>query len=408
MTATLSKPSTSSTAIKVANIIDEMSDTHFERSEIISSIWVAAIAQLHLLMVGPGGTGKSMISRDFAKRVSGSTYFEVALDETSTPDQILGPPDIKSMVEEGKTRRVSDGMLPEAHYAFLDEFFNANGPALHCMMPLLNERIFHNNGKPVPAMLRSAVMGTNKLNSDADQAALWDRVHIRHQINYVADRDNLNALLNAAMARSVSVYQPAAYTDVSLADIDAAHDESLAIPFSDLAADTFLNLNEELARKGVLISTRRLVEGRKAVLASAWLAGHDEVLVGDLSVLRHMFWNKQEEVNEVKNVILTACNPGEKAALDFLDQLDKLKAEYQAACELDDIKRNTSAIDVFKKAQSLIDKANPLRETAVSAGAGTQRIDDLINSSKSLRVKIGVECFDMDEADLDKVPTSRR
>jgi hypothetical protein len=47
-------------------------------------------------------------------------------------------------------------------------------------------------------------MGTNKLNADVDQAALWDRVHHRHQIGFVSDRDNLNALLNEAVLRSVS------------------------------------------------------------------------------------------------------------------------------------------------------------------------------------------------------------
>ena len=38
--------------------------------------------------------------------------------------------------------------------AFLDEFFNANGPLLHSVMPALNERIFHNNGVPTPIPLR--------------------------------------------------------------------------------------------------------------------------------------------------------------------------------------------------------------------------------------------------------------
>jgi hypothetical protein len=42
-----------------------------------------------------------------------------------------------------------------------------------------------------------------------------------------------------------------------------------------------------------------------------------------------MFWNRQEEVSVVKNTILNACNPGEKAALEFLEQLDKLKTDYQ-------------------------------------------------------------------------------
>jgi MoxR-like ATPase len=138
------KPATvdlQATQQKIQAIISEQQATHYERTELVTAFWHAIIANQHLLMVGPGGTGKSFLTRDTAKRVTGAAYFEVAMDETTTPDQILGPPDIKSMVEDGKTRRVPDGMMPTAHIAFLDEFFNANGPALHSTMPLLNERI---------------------------------------------------------------------------------------------------------------------------------------------------------------------------------------------------------------------------------------------------------------------------
>lgn len=392
---------------KIQTIIEEMRDTHFERTEIIPALWTAAVANQHMLMVGPGGTGKSMIVRDVARRVTGSSYFEIALDETSTPDQILGPPDIKSMVEDGKTRRVPDGMLPTAHFAFLDEFFNANGPALHSTMPLLNERIFHNNGKPVPIPLRSAYAGTNKLNSDQDQAALWDRIHHRHIVKYVSDRDNLAALVQAAMLRQVSDYEVPEETTITLDELDAAHDAAMALPVSDIAFTTFLDIKDELERNGVTISTRRVVEAMKGVVSTAFIAGHDEVKVGDLSVLRHMLWTRQEEANTVKQVVLSACNPGEKQALDLLEELDKFKSEYSQALDLDEIKRNTAAIDIFKKAQRLVDTAQPLLQTATAAGANTSRIQEVIDQSEALRMKIGKECFDMDEAAIAALNTTR-
>jgi MoxR-like ATPase len=405
------KPATvdlQATQQKIQAIISEQQATHYERTELVTAFWHAIIANQHLLMVGPGGTGKSFLTRDTAKRVTGAAYFEVAMDETTTPDQILGPPDIKSMVEDGKTRRVPDGMMPTAHIAFLDEFFNANGPALHSTMPLLNERIFHNNGKPVPIPLRTAFMGTNKLNSDVDQAALWDRVHHRHVVGYVSDRDHLHSLIDEAMLRQVSTYEDPSFTTVTLNEIDAAHDAAMSLPVSDIAFTTFLDIKEELERNGVVVSTRRLVEAMKGVLAMAWTAGHDEVKVGDLGILRHMLWTTQDQMSVVKTVVLNACNPGEKKALDLLDELDKFKVEYQQASELDEIKRNTAAIDIFKKAQRLIDEAQPLLDTATAAGASTQRISDLIDSAGTLREKIGVECFNMDAAQIANLPTNRR
>lgn len=396
------------TQAKIQTIITEQQETHFERSEIIPALWNALIAHQHMLMVGPGGTGKSFLVRDLAKRVVGTSYFEVALDETTTPDQILGPPDIKSMVEDGKTRRVPDGMLPTAHVAFLDEFFNANGPALHSTMPLLNERIFHNNGKPVTIPLRSAYMGTNKLNSDQDQAALWDRVHHRHLIGYVSDRENRKAMIAQGLLRRVSGWEPPKFTTLSLEEIDTAHDAAMALPISDIAWSTYLDLLEELERNGVITSSRRQGEMLAAVVANAWIAGHEEVKVGDLSVIRHMAWATQDTISTVKTIVLSACNPGEKKALDLLDDLDKLKADYAVAADLDDIKRNTAAIDVFKKAQRLIDEAGPLFDTAKAAGASTQRINDLIGAADALRIKIGKECFNMEADAIAALPTARR
>lgn len=414
MTATLSKTANGGLPIqsvvqpKLLNVLNEINDLNFERAEIAWSMVVALISQQHLLMVGPGGTAKSKIVRDLVARITGANYFEVALDETSTPDQVLGPPDIKTMVEEGKTRRVPDGMLPTAHVAFIDEFFNGNGPVLHSIMPILNERIFHNNGKPVVTSLLAAFMGTNKLNADQDQAALWDRVHIRHQVGYVKDRDNLTDLLRAAMERQVSTYAPPEPTTVSLDDLRQAHDEAMQLPVNDVAMGTYLDLIEALAHQGVEVSTRRQVEGLKAVVANAWLSGHDEVKVGDLGIIQHMFWSNQDDITKVKAAVLTACNPGEKKALELLDDLQQLVDEYKKAGELDQMKRNNIGVDLFKKTGKIMDAAKPLREKAEAAGASTIRIDELIKQTQALKIKIGTEVFQLSEEQILDIKNGRR
>jgi MoxR-like ATPase len=413
VTATLSKTALAdddgvSTVEKLQRIGQEINHKNFERADIVQSMLTALISQQHVLMVGPGGTAKSQIVRDLAKRILDGKYFETALDETSTPDQVLGPPDIKAMVEDGKTRRVPTGMLPEAHIAFIDEVFNGNGPVLHSLMPILNERIFHNNGQPSSTNLLMALAGTNKLNADADMAALWDRWHIRHQVNFVKDRDNRDSLLRAAMLRAVSTYKEPEFTTVTVDELKTAHDEAMQLPIPDITMSTFLDLIEVLEKQGVIVSTRRQVEGLKAVVATAWLAGHTEVKVGDLSVLQHMFWTSQDQIGTVRAAILTACNPGEKKALEYLEELDTYIAEYKKASELDTIKRNSVGVDLFKKTGKLLEVANPLRDNAVKAGASTIRIDELIAQTTALKVKIGTEVFNLDEEAVLAIKDGRR
>lgn len=382
---------------KFVQVEKEMRKTHAERSDVIRGVLTAVLAKQHFLMIGKGGTGKSFLARELKQRFrvdesSPSRYFEVALDETSTPDQVLGSPDIKAMVELGKTRRVATGMLPDADFAFLDEFFNANGPVLHSVMPILNERIFHNNGQPVDVDLWTVIAGTNKLNADTNMAALWDRVHHRHEVHYVQDADALRNITNGTIQRKLG-NDERQYTYITLDELRQAHHEAMALEFPDAVWKAFVDLRDELAHNGIEVSTRRITEGYAAVLATAWLNGHDRVRVGDLTVLRHMFWSLIDDMSKVKSIVLNACNPGEKKALELGEDLDKLKKEYKEALQLDKIKRNAAAMETFKNCQKVVDEATPLLKTSEDAGADTNKLVELIEQAEALKVQIGSEVF---------------
>ena len=370
----------------IENAIVEMGATHKERLSLVKGLFVALVAKQHLLMLGPGGTGKSFMIRDLASRITDATYFETALDETSDPGQVFGPVDIKAMKDEGKHRRRIDGMLPEADIAFIDEFFNANGPTLHGMMPILNERLYHNNGHPIETPLWSAFMGTNKLNADTDQAATWDRVHHRWVVKYVQERDNIRDMVSESIARRVSGYTEPEKASITLDELKTAHDEAMTLEVPDNTWETFLDIKDELLHKGVEISSRRLAEGMAAVLANAWLNDHDKVSVGDMDVLQNMWWTFQTDVETVQKVVLGATNPGEKAALEFLDELEGYRADLRQAedQDLDDTKKRLIGMEVFKNSKRIVAEAEQLEEKANAAGASTARIDELKERTQNL------------------------
>lgn len=398
---------------KFQKLTDEMSETHLERRELLRGLGIALIAKQHLLMLGPGGTGKSFLTRDLASRIIHDNgdplwneyadvpqfngYFEKALDETSTPDEVFGPPDIKAMAEEGKTRRVYTGMLPEAIVAFLDEFFNSNGPTLHSIMPALNERLFHNNGIPMRIPLWTCFMGTNKLNADEDYAALWDRVHLRFVVKYIQDRVSKAQMVRDAIERELRTEQPEK-TTLNLNDLRTAHEEAMNLEFSESARELFFDIHDALQHQGIIVGDRRVVQGAKGVLASAYLAGHDEVKAGDLDILQHYWWVVQDQIDATRQVVLSATNPGEKQALDMLDDLDKLNEDIKQTKDMDNMKRNASGLEVFKQCQKLLKEAEPLREKAEAAGASTARIDELIDRTNNLMTHITKEIFGIDPA----------
>ena len=219
-------------------------------------------------------------------------HFETSLDETKDPGEVFGPHDIKAMVDQGRTQRVTEGMLPEATDAFVDEIFNGNSPTLHSLQPIMNERIFH-NPKPVPVPLRSLYAGTNKLlDSDPDLAPFFDRLHLRYEVDYVTSRRNQSDMVTEAIARMQQVGRGAitslavAPTRINVDELDVAHHEALALSVADDVFGTFLDLRDGLRTEGgIVISDRRMVEGMAAVKANAWVRGHDQVQMIDLDVL---------------------------------------------------------------------------------------------------------------------------
>lgn len=396
---------------RINQIISEQNDVVKERADVIRGIWVASVAQEHLLMLGPGGTGKSFLVRDTVSHIDGATLFECAFDETTDPSQVFGPPDIKAMVEDGKTRRVVKGMLPEATHGFMDEFFNGNGPLLHSIMPVLNERVFHNNGMPSAVPLRSAFMGTNKLNADADQAALWDRVHLRYVVDYIGDRKSQAEMVGDAIARMAlngrgvnTSLTGVTKTMISLDELDQAHREALGLDVPDAVIDAFFDIRDELQHGSakIQISDRRAVEGMAAVMANAWLNNHATVTVGDLDVLASMWWTVQDQMATARGVILAATNPGEKAALDLLDELDKLKKEIKQAndSDLDQSRKKRVGVESVKNADKLLGDAKGHLLKAQAAGTSTSRLDEVIAKTEAFKIEVGRSIFNIDPAQM--------
>ena len=402
MTMTQTPPATSviteDIRLRVNGIADYMNLHIKERGDIVRAICVARVAQLHALMIGPGGTGKSYLQRSLVRHIVGAKHFEVAFDETTDPAQVLGPVDIKAMAEDGKTRRNFEGMLPDATDAFLDEFYNGNTPLLHSIMPLLNERIFHNNGMPMETGLRQCVMGTNKLNLDADLAALGDRVHLKFKVDYIQGRQNRQDMIMEAIARMAAAGKRGTvglvddnFPTVTLEELDQAFNECLQLAVPDAVFDLFLDVREEITHKGIVLSDRRDTEVWAAIMANAWFRGHEEVQPVDLDILSHMWWTNLEEQPVARAVVLEASNPGEKAAMDLEDALDELRVEYRKIVkntDLDTTQKRNQSLEAVKNIEKVIREAEENHNKAVASGLSTTRIDGV--KAKALEFKTSV------------------
>ena len=129
-----------------------------------------------------------------ARRIKGHV-FDYLLTRFTEPNEIFGPFDIRRL-REGELITNTEGMLPEAALAFLDELLNANSAILNSLLMALNERVFRRGRETRQLPLLMVVGASNRLPEDEALAALFDRFLLRVRSDNVPD-DLLIAVLHA-------------------------------------------------------------------------------------------------------------------------------------------------------------------------------------------------------------------
>jgi MoxR-like ATPase len=157
-----------------------------ERDVPVHLLLLGALAGEHVLLIGPPGTAKSELARRLHRVLDGARYFERLLTRFSVPEELFGPLSLKAL-EHDRYERLTEGFLPTAQVAFLDEVFKANSAILNALLTLLNEREFDNGSGRVQVPLISVVGATNEVPDDDALHAFYDRFLLRVPVGPVGD-----------------------------------------------------------------------------------------------------------------------------------------------------------------------------------------------------------------------------
>jgi MoxR-like ATPase len=261
-----------------------------ERETPIRLALLAALAGEHLLLVGPPGTAKSELARRLRMAFRDASLFERLLTRFTVPEELFGPLSIKAL-EADRYHRQTEGYLPSASFAFLDEIFKANSAILNSLLTLLNEREFDNGTERIHAPLICVIGASNELPEGEELHALYDRFLMRCRVPPVSP-EGFDALLNL---RRIQPPEPEAALRLTRAELERFREEarSVALPAEVIAL--IKALRTFLEEQKIAVSDRRWRKIVYLLQVSALSHGRKEVSVWDGWLLQHCVWEKPEQ-----------------------------------------------------------------------------------------------------------------
>lgn len=357
---------------KITNIRKEMNDLFFERSEVIENALRALIIGQSMLLLGPPGTAKSLFTNELCKRIEQANFFGWLLNRTSDPAEILGPYSIKAM-EKDKFLRKTEGKLPEAHIAFLDEIFKCNEPTLNILLPLINEKVFFNDGKAVDVPLVSLFASSNEVPEEDSLDALYDRLIFRMWIDYVQDAGNKKKMYEGYLKKRAGA-SVNSYTTITLDELTALKEHAAKMPVDDSIIKAFIKLMLLLTKQGIKVSDRRQNECFKVMQGSAVLNGRNCVSLDDLNSLTYVLWSKKEDIEFIQTEVTKLINPYDEKYNDLVKKFNEIKTGLDKIT--DESEKCRSALEARSGLESILGKFDNLIKESRKSGKDVTAMEE--------------------------------
>jgi MoxR-like ATPase len=370
---------------KFRQLREQLADALLERNREIDGLLVALLAQEHILLLGPPGTAKTLLT-EIVTTVLGSSYFRRLMTRFSTPEEVFGPLSVKGLKDD-RYRRITTGMLPEVEIAFLDEIFKSNSSILNALLTLTNERQFDNDGQTVDCPLLTMVGASNELPEGEELEALYDRFALRYWTGCVS-----NLSIRELLGRTVKV-RDMVDIRISNAELAAAQEQVNKVTIPEHILDLIIAVKIETEKAGFSSTDRRWVEKVPAILrAAAYLDGCDEVNEDHMLMLEHVLWRDPKDATQLSAIIAKVANPIAHAVQEIVDACKETYASIPFNQEIEDGKSSevfnqiVDANSQFKKAvdklKSLNGKSNRKVEEAV------EEITDMHHTASRFAAKV--------------------
>ena len=360
---------------KLKKIREELKQIFLERAELIDGALAALLSSHHVLIIGPPGTAKSMLSDELCRRIEGANYFQWLLTRFTTPEEVFGAVSLKAL-EQDDYRRVTHRKLPDAHIAFLDEIFKANSSILNALLTLINERLFH-NGKEVTAVPLLTLFGaSNELPEEEELTALYDRFLVRFVVNYIAEDFRFLRMLESPPQNE--------RTCLTLGELQELQAAARDVTIPSHAYRSIADIRRALNAKNIQASDRRYRQSLNLLQAHAYLDSATEVQEKNLFFLEHVLWRDPAEHAAVRDTIRELLLGYEQEITELLYESREIRESAVQPGQSSD-ERARALIELHTKLRNILGKVDLIMERARRLGRPLDRVSSVRNEIEQLQ-----------------------
>lgn len=299
----------------------------YEKDEAIRLALLTAISGESIFFLGAPGCAKSMITRRIkeafkADDKDGVKYFETLLNQFTTPEDIFGNISLRALNGDGESgkeeyKRITDGFLPQADIAFLDEIWKASPAIQNTLLTIINERKFHNGGKVEDVPLKALFAASNELpTKNEGLEALYDRFILRLVVDFIQNEDSFFEMIDDSNSTDFTISENDKNLLISNEDLEnwrkqidkvKLSEESKSVISAIRKELTLQNekLSEEDKKNGELfeVGDRRWKKIVHILKTAAFLNDRSEVDLMDCSLIENCIWGTEKQQKKAKEIV---------------------------------------------------------------------------------------------------------
>ena len=324
---------------KIKQIENFLNYNFFEKEKLIRTIMITMVAGQNILLIGAPGTGKSAIIRDVAKCLSGGHHFYYNLSDSTVPEEVFGGI-IMDEMGKGSYKRKLEGKAAGCTTLMLDEIGRANSAVKNSALPILNERIFVNDGEVVECQLLFGAGATNDPLDSEEDAALNDRFVVQVIVEDIKDANNFRKYLQ-------HTYDDSKCPQIDIVDIFQMQRQAQTVNIKEDLVNAMVEMREELNKASIHVTTRTWDKARTLIKASAVVSDRQIAEFEDLEILKDCLWRNIEDVGAVQSIVAKYCY--DKVTSSIQDIINLADDIYKKAVDTKDTAAGTEAVKKLKQ-----------------------------------------------------------